>query len=473
MVRKLVLRPDRYDGKWIFGDERVSGSILLQGQRCPSGKLGEVPGTTLRHAEVGFPHDDEVDVLRGWLETNHEVVLLGVTLLHWFPGRTRMSADVALVGGEVPEDLLFTSIEFQVGGLTELAGVRPLKDVLMPHTLSEGAVFSATWGEHSVQRWITADGDELELNFTATVDYGDWYGMAVTSAPVVRVSGEARTAQDWIGQYVQPLAEISTLATQRRQSVSWLQVRPGKDEWPVQVFTADIDQEPYYATAPDPKLMISDTHPSLIQLGTNGAVLPDLLDRWRTLHTDHTTFHDYLTLSRRDPLISRRSRFLAAVPALEGLHAATHGEVPPGRDDQRRAEVIDRIRALPGVQAADLDYLDQRLAPPTSYQLAYRLRALVQDDLGDELDAMITRCTSPLPDFLALQDASGPQDIWEVMATARNRIAHGRNLVPAIEQVDALAKLAHTVATGMALVYLGVSDTALCAGIEHDRWSML
>jgi len=86
---------------------------------------------------------------------------------------------------------------------------------------------------------------------------------------------------------------------------------------------------------------------------------------------------------------------------------------------------------------------------------------------------MITRCTSPLPDFLALQDASGPQDIWEVMATARNRIAHGRNLVPAIEQVDALAKLAHTVATGMALVYLGVSDTALCAGIEHDRWSML
>jgi hypothetical protein len=28
-----------------------------------------------------------------------------------------------------------TSIEFQVGGLTELAGMRPLKDVRMPRTL--------------------------------------------------------------------------------------------------------------------------------------------------------------------------------------------------------------------------------------------------------------------------------------------------------------------------------------------------
>ena len=70
--------------------------------------------------------EDAPDVLRGRLMTNHVVVLTGVKMEHTFPGRTKVTADTALVGGEVPDNLLFESIEFQVGGLTELATVRPL-----------------------------------------------------------------------------------------------------------------------------------------------------------------------------------------------------------------------------------------------------------------------------------------------------------------------------------------------------------
>jgi hypothetical protein len=39
---------------------------------------------------------------------------------------------------------------------------------------------------------------------------------------VITVSGRPRSAEDWIRQYVRPLAEITTLATLRSQPVSWV-----------------------------------------------------------------------------------------------------------------------------------------------------------------------------------------------------------------------------------------------------------
>ncbi|MDQ3764454.1 MAG: hypothetical protein M3460_23700 [Actinomycetota bacterium] len=277
-----------------------------------------------------------------------------------------------------------------------------------------------------------------------------------------------------MNRYVLPLAEIATLATDRRQPVSWVQVYPAKDQWPVQVFCADIDEQTSYdAAEPDPQVMVSNVHSSLIGLGPGGVDLADVLARWHTLRDEYRTFYDYLTLPRREPGISARARFLTAVPALEGLHDALHGPPPPGRDEQVRSEVLDRVRALPGLAPDDLAYLDRRLAPPDGYKLAHRLSALVEHDLGIDLRALITRRTDPLPDFLALEGVDGQLPIWETMATARNRIAHGKSPVPTAEQITALTRLAHTLAAALALGRLGVPDTALQAGIDHHRWSML
>lgn len=135
----------------------------------------------------------------------------------------------------------------------------------------------------------------------------------------------------------------------------------------------------------------------------------------------------------------------------EALHDALHGPPPPGRDEQVRNEVLDRVRLQPGLAADDLDYLDRRLAPPDGYKLAHRLGALVKDDLGADLRTLITKRTDPLPDFLVLEETDGRQTIWETVATARNRIAHGKTPVPSVEQVKALMKLAHTLATALAL----------------------
>jgi hypothetical protein len=320
----------------------------------------------------------------------------------------------------------------------------------------------------SFQRWNTAYGDVIELKFLASASHHGWYGLGVTTSPVVQVKGQPRTVEEWMSRYVLPLAEITTLATERRQSVSWVLVRP------TQVFSADIDEQAAYEAAePEFRAMISEQHSSLIPLGPSGVDLAEVLTRWHVLRNEHHTFHEYLTLRRREPTMSARARFLAAVPALEALHDALHGPPPPGRGEQVRTEVLDRVRRLPDLAADDLDYLNRHLAPPQGYKLAHRLRVLVEDDLGADLRALIAKRTDPLPEFLVLEGAKGQQTIWETVAKARNRIAHGGTPVPSVEQISALMRLAHTLATALALGQLGVPDEALRAGITHEQWSMV
>lgn len=97
-------------------------------------------------------HEDTVDVLRGRLRSGYETALLGVQIQHSLPGRSRVDSQMALTGSALPEKLLFDSVRFQVGGLTELAGVYPVKNITLPETLDCDAVISATWNaETAVQ----------------------------------------------------------------------------------------------------------------------------------------------------------------------------------------------------------------------------------------------------------------------------------------------------------------------------------
>lgn len=83
-------------------------------------------------------------------------------------------------------------------------------------------------------------------------------------------------------------------------------------EVPVQVFAADIAQQPYDATPAEISHLISLGDGTLIRLGPDGAALPDLLAGWRSLQTTYVTFFDCLTAALRASM-SPKSRFLALV----------------------------------------------------------------------------------------------------------------------------------------------------------------
>jgi hypothetical protein len=94
---------------------------------------------------------------------------------------------------------------------------------------------------------------------------------------------------------------------------------------------------------------------------------------------------------------------------------------------------------------------------------------IVDQELGEGLRERIRARTDPIPESLSsLVDQA--EDVWAVMGTVRNRIAHGSDKQPRSARLGALTHLAHTVAVGAALNLLGVPDTVLCSAIDQDRW---
>jgi hypothetical protein len=66
-----------------------------------------------------------------------------------------------------------------------------------------------------------------------------------------------------------------------------------------------------------------------------------------------------------------------------------------------------------------------------------------------------------------------PDDVWAVMGTVRNRIAHGDPRQPSDSQLAGLTRLAHAVATGAALNQLRIPEAVLCDAIDQERWLVL
>ena len=488
VAEKLTLAAGTYPCQWTYRDRVVSGEIGLEGSQMPTGEMFDAPGTWVEGAGCRSfePHEDTADVLRGRLRSGYETVLLGVRIQHLLPEHSWVDGRMALIGWGLPEKLLFDSVRFQVGGLTELAGVYPIKSITLPEALDTDVVISATWNAEAAARaWTTGGGDKLELEFTATIDHGRWYSFSLTSAPVITVSGRPRSAGDWMRQYVRPLAEITTLATLRSQPVSWvtlhhrakepsLQLFTGEmKELPVQLFAADVAQRPYDAAPTEISHLISTGSGTLIRLGPDGAALPDLLAGWQSLQTTYSTFFDYLTAALRVSM-NTKPRFLALVPALEGFHLAKHGDGPIPRRDfrEQRKDVLQRVRELDGADPDDVDFLTKWLSVYGSYQLAHRLRVIVDQELGEGLRERVRVRIDPIPESLSGL-VEQPEDVWAVMGTARNRIVHGGDNQPSTAQLAALTRLAHTVAIGAALNLLGVPDTVLCEAIDQDRWPVI
>jgi hypothetical protein len=477
VAKNLIVPTGAYPCRWQHRGQLLSGELSLERSKAPVGELYDVPGTWVEseHSKSFQPHEDTADVLRGWTRRGDSAVLLDVRLGYLLPERSWVQAKVALIGHDLPEDMLFDSAEFQVGGLTELSGIRPLKTVAVPNTLENDPETSATWdSEATWQKWITAEGDEVELTFDPEIAWNQGFSFSLTAAPVIDVSGRPRAAEDWMSQYVRPLAEITSLATQRSQPVSWVLLRRGgKGKPPAQLFASDVVQQPYDATPPEHSELISYGSGSLIRLGPGGAALPDLLKGWASLRTRYGTFFDYLTLALPGS-ISTRSRFLALVPALEGLHVAKFGDGPMPRAEykRRRKDVIRRLSDAQDVGQEDVDFIKDWLSVYGSYQLAQRLREIRDKELGAMLRSRIQERVDPLPAVLEGL-VQGATDVWAVMGTARNRIAHGDANQPSAAQLATLTRIAHTVSIGAALSHLGIPDAVLCEAIDQDRWPLI
>ncbi|MFJ4672715.1 ApeA N-terminal domain 1-containing protein [Kitasatospora purpeofusca] len=471
-MKKLPVEPGTYACTFDIDGVSVSGEISLESGQRPRGTAFEMPadwtasdGGTVRHAD--FPQSRRFDVLRGRLRSGHHLVLAGVSVRNHFNTAT-IWADMALCGFGLPADgePYFDTVEFQVGGLTELSGTWPLEKIQLPTPATNEHVASVSWHPDVKQQWQTDDGDSIALDYTSTMRFEPGFAFHVTTQPTVTASGTPRPASEWIEAYVGPIADITAFATARQQPTCWVQLtsKTTKPHYAAQVFSAEIIQEPYTSRAPEPHAVAP-----VVRLGPEGASLATLLHRWRSMQQDYGTFFAYMATATLS--MPYKQRFLALVPALESYHTAKYGDGPQTRKEftKTRRAVLRRLVDAE-VPPDDVEWLNTWVNRIGSHPLNVRLRQLLAD-LPDALRQRLTAATDPLPESLGGW-RSDLGDIWEIMGKARNDLAHGGEHPPA-QAVRALTFLAHTMAVGLALQQLEVPDTELVRLIDDGSWAVL
>jgi hypothetical protein len=141
---KLGVQPGDYSCTWSMDGKTIAGQVDLRASERPVGHVFDLDKWTFETSDSGEeirsfsgPVDEKLPVVRGTLRDNRDVVLMDATLSHWMPDRAFVRAEMALCGLSLPaqDPLLFDSISFQVGGLTELSGVRPIKSKQVPRNL--------------------------------------------------------------------------------------------------------------------------------------------------------------------------------------------------------------------------------------------------------------------------------------------------------------------------------------------------
>jgi hypothetical protein len=476
-VKKLLVPSEDYPCTWSVEGSTVSGELTLVGLRKPYGMMFEAPGAwETKVSDDGSSvktfsmHTQELPRLRGRLRTNHDVVLVDAEIVHVWPEQARVGARMALCGFDIPVEgePLFSSVQFQVEGLNELAGTPPLSDVQVPLGSTDGErKFTATWNQASRQSWQSSLGDTVTLVYVTDLQLDGGYRYDVSAYPVIKVDGTPRTADTWIDEYVRPLAQIATFAMSSKQSVCWAELAFNREPSDmVQVFAPDFTQEPYIARSP-----VLGCMAPLLRLGPGGSSLVDLLSGWQGVAEKYDAFFDYLSTSLREDMTAN-ARFRALVPAIESYHTTKYGDGPVSRADfkRRRKLVLAKLKETQGLSSDDVEWLQKWVSPIGSFQLQERLRQVV-GELSPALQSCLRARTDPLPEVLrGIMD--NPQDVWHVMGKARNNVLHGGE-PPTSEQLGALTRLAHTVAVGLALNLLGVSDTSLVSAIDDDRWYVI
>lgn len=437
MNRNPLMPPGDYPLQWRLADgSSVSGVLSLAGAENVTGMAYDLPAEPPSPDvaaridpswTVWEPSVKPYGVVRGELRNNLDVAFPEAYVSHQLPGQSMLLAELAVAGPRLREnmDLQFDEITFQVGGLTELSGVTPLKTYRYLEQFADDAPFGGTWNGDSTQEWTGTNGDQLRLHFLASFTAPQLYKLSFTTTPVITVTGHRRPLHDWMDDYVRPVAELSSFAIGEPQPVTFASVKSGgRDE--SSVYGRELTQQRYEAERPRPGAL-----GALVHCGPGGAPLTDLLAGWAELKSRYVTFADYFTSISARPL-PVTSRFIALVAALESFH---------------------------GVDAGD-----------ATFELWQRLTQLATS-LPEEIRTPIEKATTSIPRVLQgiLQE---PRNVWHIMGKARNNLAHG-NIRQTDEQLRMLTRLGHTVAVGLVLRTFGVPPARLASAIDRGEWPLL
>ncbi len=464
-MRNVVVPTSTYDCTWLLEDGSHTGQLILEPGQAAQGQVYSNLGRRLEgeDSECFDWEPTEHDRLAGELAGGQQVLLIDVLRAPGSLEAGELFPRLALVGRfPAGDDPLFEAVRFQVGGLSELAGVPALSGVGFPREPERS--FSATVHPHAAQTWKCSSGERISLEFEVSQTTDLKFSMTVTSQPVVEVTGTARTAEQWVDDFIRPLAELAAFATGRRQDVEWVVLRPehAGERFTTQLFAAGISQMPYLAERPADR-----RQPLLLRLGPDGADLAVLLGRWRALTEEHEVLHQHLVTAARQAQ-STTARFMSVVPALEAYHGRTHGKLPRAQFRQQRRQVLERLGAAE-VGPEDYEWVATWLPETGDRALHVRLRELVEG-LPDGIRHRIETAIEPLPEVLhGIQQT--PLGIWHVLAKVRNNLAHGGDR-PRPGQVQLLCRLADTLAAALVLRDLGVSEDLLLQAVDDSRWKV-
>lgn len=405
-------------------------------------------------------------MVRGELRNNLDIALPAAHVSHQLPGQSMLLASLAVVGPRLREnhELIFDEITFQVDGLTELAGVTPLKEYKVPLQLADGAPCGGVWNGGSTQEWTSQEGDCVRMHYLASFAAPQGYKLSFTTAPVITVSGKPRPLDEWMSTYIRPSAGLAAFATSRRQAITFVKVkREGLGQ--ASLYGRELTQQRFDAERPQPGAM-----PALVRCGPGGSSLPDLISRWSAIKHEYPVFLDYLTSIPAEGL-PVTARFTALMASLESFHTIKYGAGPASRKDFAREKnnVMKQIRQSRDVPKENYAWLRRWGTFFGTYELRERLSALYEG-LPRALRDLVDASVDPIPDLLA-DVVNDPQDIWHIAGKVRNNLAHG-NIPQTNTQQAALTQLGNTIAVGHALGLLQAPVDPFAEAIKRGDWQL-
>jgi len=396
--------------------QRLAGQLELHAEQRPHGEIFAWPHEL--QSAMNFPQPTEkFATLKCELQTGYEVLLLNVSVEVWFPGRATFKADAAVVGLDLSTDpeSCFREVSLQITNGHRVFGPTPIRQTAGPTSLPKT-------GTYDYRATLSVDADksyvrgsiELRCRYWHSSHRGDYYRFDVQTAPVFEArSDDLLTGGQWIERHVLPLRELVTLATLQPQTISWLTLEPDGDSRVgsrQQVFSSAIAQAPYAPT----RDALNDAR-ALFVFSDLPYSPVELLERWELLRSTHHNFIGPLMQGVTTPRMDFRSRFLALVQALEGLHTQVYGEGPlPEEEHRRQLEgILNEVKRL-GLAKDGRIYLRRWLDWSGRYSLRERLKEL-RDVVADEI--------SSLPE-LDLDLVPGDVSVY------RNKISHGADSYP-------------------------------------------
>lgn len=442
---KLQLEPGEYQCTWSLPKADGSfkdfpGVLSLESGKPPEGSAhGDLPISWSEEngsCKAGFPQVVERVTLRGHLINGYDVLLVDASVHYWFPERAHLSARAAVVGlwlfSSKQNVDSFSGIKMQVTGLDVVAGVAPLKSFTFPapNAVHLSGLWSAEGNPESSQEWTDAS-TTLRLEYDGSARIGDPYSYGLAFSPVVLVrSDHQRSLEQWLDEWIDPIARLITLATGRREETTYLALEmpslpPFFHPGYAQVFGSGLTQVPYESRQRD----LMEVRPAL-RLKADGLSMLTLVNSWQPLREEHhplvETYGAVLGAERQHP----RARFLLLIQALEGLHGY---ETKP-RYERRVARHVEQRRA---VLDAVLHTLDEEQQKFLKKNLSKRPASSLDDALRAQFTSLPLDLTHELATKRLIQDLradprphDGPVGTLRLI---RNDLAHGRQGYDALD----------------------------------------